>query len=140
MNMPRILAIDYGKKRTGLAVTDPLKIIATGLGTVPSHELIPYLKKYFAAEAVELILIGLPRNLDGSATDATALVEECIRILQKHFPQIPLKKVDERFTSKMAFQSMLDSGLKKKDRQQKGLVDEISATIILQEYLQYNAG
>lgn len=138
--MPRILAIDYGKKRTGLAVTDPLKIIATGLGTVPSHELVPYLKKYFAAEAVELILIGLPRNLDGSATDATALVEECVRILHKHFPQIPVKKVDERFTSKMAFQSMLDSGLKKKDRQQKGLVDEISATIILQEYLQYHAG
>lgn len=138
--MPRILAIDYGKKRTGLAVTDPLKIIASGLGTVPSHELVPYLKKYFAAEAVELIIIGLPRNLDGSATDATALVEECIRILHKHFPQIPIKKVDERFTSKMAFQSMLDSGLKKKDRQQKGLVDEISATIILQEYLQYHAG
>ena len=138
--MPRILAIDYGKKRTGLAVTDPLKIIASGLATVPSHELVPYLKKYFAAEAVELILIGLPRNLDGSATDATALVEECIRVLHKHFPQIPIKKMDERFTSKMAFQSMIDSGLKKKDRQQKGLVDEISATIILQEYLQYHAG
>ncbi len=138
--MPRILAIDYGKKRTGLAVTDPLKIIASGLGTIPSHELVPYLKKYFAAEAVELILIGMPRNLDGSATDATALVEECVRILRKHFPQIPVKQVDERFTSKMAFQSMIDSGLKKKDRQQKGLVDEISATIILQEYLQYHAG
>ena len=134
------MAIDYGKKRTGLAVTDPLKIIASGLGTIPSHELVPYLKKYFAAEAVELILIGLPRNLDGSATDATALVQECVRILQKHFPQIPVKQVDERFTSKMAFQSMIDSGLKKKDRQQKGLVDEISATIILQEYLQYHAG
>ncbi|WP_119078972.1 Holliday junction resolvase RuvX [Chitinophaga alhagiae] len=138
--MPRILAIDYGKKRTGLAVTDPLKIIASGLGAIPSHELVPYLKKYFAAEAVELILIGLPRNLDGSNTHATPLVEECIRILHKHFPQIPVKKVDERFTSKMAFQSMLDSGLKKKDRQQKGLVDEISATILLQEYLQYHAG
>ncbi len=132
------MAIDYGKKRTGLAVTDPLKMIASGLGTVPSHELIPYLKKYFAAEAVELILIGMPRNLDGSATDATALVQECIRILGKHFPDMPLKQVDERFTSKMAFQSMLDSGMKKKDRQQKGLVDEISATILLQEYLQYN--
>lgn len=138
--MGRILAIDYGKKRTGLAVTDPLKIIASGLGAIPSHELVPYLKKYLAAEAVELILIGLPRNLDGSATDATALVEECVRILHKHFPQVPIKKVDERFTSKMAFQSMLDSGMKKKDRQQKGLVDEISATILLQEYLQYHAG
>lgn len=132
------MAIDYGKKRTGLAVTDPLKMIASGLGTVPSHELIPYLKKYFAAEAVELVLIGMPRNLDGSATDATALVQECIRILGKHFPDMPVKQVDERFTSKMAFQSMLDSGLKKKDRQQKGLVDEISATILLQEYLQYH--
>ncbi|MGE7776946.1 Holliday junction resolvase RuvX [Chitinophaga sp. NPDC101104] len=136
--MPRIMAIDYGKKRTGLAVTDPLKMIATGLGMVPSHELIPFLKKYFAAEAVELIIIGMPRNLDGSATDATALVQECIRILKKHFPEMPLKQMDERFTSKMAFQSMLDSGLKKKDRQQKGLVDEISATILLQEYLQFN--
>lgn len=132
------MAIDYGKKRTGLAVTDPLKMIASGLGTVPSHELIPYLKKYFAAEAVELLLIGMPRNLDGSSTDATALVQECIRILGKHFPDMPVKQVDERFTSKMAFQSMLDSGMKKKDRQQKGLVDEISATILLQEYLQYN--
>ncbi|MGX5819608.1 Holliday junction resolvase RuvX [Chitinophaga lutea] len=138
--MPRIMAIDYGKKRTGLAVTDPLKIIASGLATVPSHELIPYLKKYFDTEPVELILIGLPRNLDGSVTDGTALAEECARILQKHFPQIPLRKVDERFTSKMAFQSMIDSGLKKKDRQQKGLVDEISATILLQEYLQFHGG
>lgn len=138
--MPRILAIDYGKKRVGLAVTDPLKIIASGLGTILSHELIPYLKKYFAAEPVELILIGLPRNLDGSVTDATALVEECIRILKKHFPDMPLKKIDERFTSKMAFQSMLDSGMKKKDRRDKGLVDEISATIMLQEYLHHNAG
>ncbi len=138
--MPRILAIDYGKKRTGLAVTDPLKIIASGLGTIPSHDLIPFLKKYFAAEPVELVLIGLPRNLDGSATDATALVEECVRIIAKHFPDLPLRKVDERFTSKMAFRNMIDSGMKKKDRQRKGLVDEISATIILQEYLQHHNG
>lgn len=133
--MPRIIAIDYGKKRTGLAVTDPLQLIASGLTTVATHELIPYLKKYFAAEAVEAILIGEPKNLDGSATDATSLVTECIRILKKHFPDMPVKKIDERFTSKMAFQTMIDSGLKKKDRQNKGLVDEISATIILQEYL-----
>ncbi|WP_343667448.1 Holliday junction resolvase RuvX [Chitinophaga sp.] len=133
--MGRILAIDYGKKRTGLAVTDPLQIIATGLTTVPSQTLIPYLKKYFETEQVELILIGEPRNLDGSNTDATALAAECVRILKKHFPNIPLKQVDERFTSKMAFQTMIDSGLKKKDRQNKALVDEISATIILQEYL-----
>ncbi|PWV50743.1 Holliday junction resolvase RuvX [Chitinophaga sp. S165] len=135
--MARILAIDYGKKRTGLAVTDPLQMIATGLTTVPTHDLIPYLKKYLAQESVELFLIGDPKNLDGEATDATALVTECVRILQKNFPQVPVKKVDERFTSKLAFRSMIDSGMKKKDRQNKGLVDEISATIILQEYLQY---
>ncbi|RAJ87725.1 putative Holliday junction resolvase [Chitinophaga dinghuensis] len=134
--MPRIMAIDYGKKRTGLAVTDPLQLIASGLTTVSTHDLIPYLKKYFAAEAVETIVIGEPKNLDGTATDATALVTECIRILKKNFPDIPVVKMDERFTSKMAFQSMLDSGLKKKDRQNKALVDEISATIILQEYMQ----
>ncbi|SHN77542.1 Holliday junction resolvase RuvX [Chitinophaga sp. CF418] len=135
--MARVLAIDYGKKRTGLAVTDPLQMIASGLTTVATHDLIPYLKKYLAQESVELILIGEPKNLDGGATDATALVTECVRILQKNFPEIPVKKVDERFTSKLAFRSMIDSGLKKKDRQNKGLVDEISATIILQEYLQY---
>ncbi|RAJ02577.1 putative Holliday junction resolvase [Chitinophaga skermanii] len=134
--MARIIAIDYGRKRTGLAVTDPLKIIASGLTTVPSHELIKYLKNYFATEEVELILIGEPKNLKGEATDATPLVQQCIKQLQKNFPNIPVKKLDERFTSKMAFQSMIDSGLKKKDRQDKGLVDEISATILLQEYLQ----
>ncbi|WP_339071756.1 Holliday junction resolvase RuvX [Chitinophaga sp. 180180018-2] len=130
------MAIDYGKKRTGLAVTDPLQLIASGLTTVATHDLVPFLKKYFATEPVEKILIGEPRNLDGNATDATALVTECIRILGKNFPTIPVVKVDERFTSKMAFRSMIDSGLKKKDRQNKALVDEISATIILQEYLQ----
>jgi putative Holliday junction resolvase len=135
--MARILAIDYGKKRTGLAVTDPLQMIATGLTTVATHDLIPYLKKYLSQEAVEMFLIGEPKNLDGGATDATALVVECVRILQKNFPDVPVKKVDERFTSKMAFQTMIDSGLKKKDRQNKGLVDEISATIILQEYLHH---
>lgn len=133
--MARIMAIDYGKKRTGLAVTDPLQLIASGLITVLTHELIPYLKKYMAAEPVELMLIGEPKNLDGSSTDATALVTECIRILHKNFPDLPVKKIDERFTSKMAFQTMIDSGLKKKDRRNKALVDEISATIILQEYL-----
>jgi putative Holliday junction resolvase len=135
--MGRILSIDYGKKRTGLAVTDPLQLIASGLTTVPTHELIPFLKKYMATETVSEIIIGEPKNLDGSATDATALVTECIRILRKHFPDMPVKKIDERFTSKLATRSMLDSGLKKKDRQNKALVDEISATILLQEYLQY---
>ncbi|SEW54776.1 Holliday junction resolvase RuvX [Chitinophaga arvensicola] len=133
--MARLMAIDYGKKRTGLAVTDPMQLIASGLTTVATHDLIPFLKKYFAAEPVETIVIGEPKHLDGNATHATPLVEECIRIIKKNFPEIPVVKVDERFTSKMAFQTMIDSGLKKKDRQNKALVDEIAATIMLQEYL-----
>jgi len=133
--MARLMAIDYGKKRTGLAVTDPMQMIASGLTTVATHDLIPFLKKYFAAEPVETIVIGEPKHLDGNATHATPLVEECIRIIKKNFPDIPVVKVDERFTSKMAFQTMIDSGLKKKDRQNKALVDEIAATIMLQEYL-----
>src|SRR5687767_5760046 len=99
--MGRILSIDSGKKRTGLAVTDPLQLIASGLTTVPTHELIPFLKKYMTTETVTEIIIGDPKNLDGSATDATALVTECIRILHKHFPALPVKKIDERFTSKL---------------------------------------
>lgn len=134
--MPRILAIDYGGKRTGLAVTDPLQIIATGLATIESRELIPYLKKYFLNEAVELIVIGLPKNWDESDTHGTPLVHAAIKKLQKEFPQIPLKTVDERYTSKMAKSAMLEMGMKKKDRQVKGNVDIIAATIILQEYLQ----
>lgn len=133
--MPRILSIDYGLKRTGLAVTDPLKIIATGLTTVDSKQLIPFLKDYFSKEEVELILIGEPKNWDDSATHATPLVEECIKELEKNFPRIPIKKVDERYTSKMAKDSMLEMGLKKKQRRNKKLLDEIAATILLQEYL-----
>lgn len=133
--MPRILCIDYGLKRTGLAVTDPLQIIATGLTTIHSKELIPFLKDYFAREPVELILIGWPTNWDESATHATPLVEKCIKELQKHFPQMPVQKVDERYTSKMAKDAMLEMGLKKKERRNKALVDEIAATIMLQEYL-----
>ena len=133
--MARIICIDYGLKRTGLAVTDPLKIIATGLATVESLKLISFLKDYFIKEPVELILIGEPKNLDDSDTDATSLVEKCIRELQKNFPAIPIQKVDERFSSKMATRAMVEMGLKKKDRRNKALVDEISATILLQEYL-----
>jgi putative Holliday junction resolvase len=133
--MARILAIDYGGKRTGLAVTDPLQIIATGLSTIESKQLIPYLKKYFLTEAVELIIIGLPKNWDESDTHGTPLAEAAIKKLQKSFPQIPLKTVDERYTSKMAKDAMLQMGMKKKDRQIKGNVDIIAATIILQEYL-----
>jgi putative Holliday junction resolvase len=134
-SLPRILAIDYGLKRTGLAVTDPLQIIATGLTTVESRQLIPFLKDYFSKEAVEMIVIGEPKNMDDSDTHATPLVEKCIKELQKNFPNIPVKKVDERFTSKLASQAMLDMGLKKKQRRNKALVDEIAATILLQDYL-----
>ena len=133
--MPRILAIDYGLKRTGIAVTDPLQIIATGLTTVDSKQLIPFLKDYFSKEQVELIIIGEPKNWDDTDTHATPLVEKCIKELQKNFPAIPIKKVDERFTSKMAKDSMFEMGLKKKERRNKALVDEIAATIMLQEYM-----
>jgi putative Holliday junction resolvase len=136
--MARILAIDYGGKRTGLAVTDPLQIIATGLETIHSKDLIPYLKKYFAAEQVELIIIGLPVNWDETDTHGTPLVKAAINSLKKNFPEIPIKTVDERYTSKMAKDAMLQMGMKKKDRQVKGNVDIIAATIILQEYLQSN--
>lgn len=134
--MARILCIDYGLKRTGLAVTDPLQIIATGLMTIESQKLIPFLKDYFQKEPVELILIGEPKNWDESPTHATPLVEAIIKRLKKEFPAIPIQTIDERYTSKLAKQSMLDMGLKKKQRRNKALVDEIAATIMLQEYLQ----
>ena len=134
--MARILAIDYGGKRTGIAVTDPLQIIATGLTTIDSKELIPFLKKYFLQEQVELVIIGLPKNLDDSDTHGTPLVEAAIKKMQKEFPNMPLKTVDERYTSKMAKDAMLEMGMKKKDRQVKANVDRIAATILLQEYLQ----
>ena len=133
--MPRIISIDYGLKRTGLAVTDPLQIIATGLTTVESKQLIPFLRDYFSKEQVERIIIGEPKNMDDSDTHATPLVEKCIKELQKNFPNVPVTKVDERFTSKMASQAMIDMGLKKKQRRDKALVDEVAATILLQDYL-----
>lgn len=134
--MARIVAIDYGGKRTGIAVTDPLQIIATGLATIDSKELIPYLKKYCEEEAVELMIIGLPLNWDDSDTHATPLVKAAIKKLKKKFPDMPIKTVDERYTSKMAKDAMLEMGMKKKDRRVKGNVDVIAATIMLQEYLQ----
>lgn len=134
--MARILSIDYGGKRTGIAVTDPMQIIATGLTTIDSRELIPFLKKYFATEQVELIIIGMPVNWDESDTHATPLVKEAIKKLKKEFPAMPIREVDERYTSKMAKDAMLQMGLKKKDRRDKKLVDEIAATIMLQEYMQ----
>ena len=133
--MARILSIDYGGKRTGLAVTDPLQIIATGLETIESKELIPWLKKYLQQEEVELIIIGLPKNWDETDTHGTPLVEAAIKKIKKEFPAIPLKTVDERYSSKMAKDAMLEMGMKKKDRRVKGNVDVIAATIILQEYL-----
>lgn len=133
--MARILCIDYGLKRTGLAVTDPLQIIATGLTTIESRELIPFLKKYFLSEPTELILIGEPRNWDDSETHATPLVRKAIEKLKKEFPAIPIQSVDERNTSKDAKRAMVEMGLKKMQRRNKALVDEIAATIMLQEWL-----
>jgi putative holliday junction resolvase len=133
--MARILAIDYGKKRTGIAVTDPMQIIATGLTTIDSHELIPFLKKYFETEQVELIIIGMPLNLDDSDTHGTEPAKKAIERIQKAFPQMPIKEVDERYTSKMAKTAMIEMGMKKKDRQVKGNVDVIAAAIMLQEYM-----
>ena len=134
--MARIIAIDYGLKRTGLAVTDPFQIIATGLTTIESPRLINFLKDYFSKEPVELVIIGDPRNWDDSDTHATPLVREVIARLKKKFPTIPVETVDERYTSKMASQAMIDMGMKKMQRRNKALVDEIAATIMLQEYLQ----
>lgn len=136
--MARIICIDYGGKRTGIAVTDPFKIIATALDTVPTKDLIAFLKKYFASEEVELLLIGYPLNLDDSPTHGTALVKTAIKQLIKEFPNLPIKQVDERFTSKLASRAMVEMGMKKKDRQKKENTDMIAATIMLQEYLQNN--
>lgn len=134
--MPRIIALDYGKKRTGIAVTDPIQIIATGLDTVDSNELIGYLKKYILTEPVEKIIIGYPLNLDDSPTDATPLVEKFINKFGNVFPQIPVIKIDERFTSVMASRAITGMGLKKKDREKKELIDVTSAVMMLQEYLE----
>ena len=133
--MGRIIALDYGKKRTGIAVTDPLKIIATGLTTVDSQTLFDFLKDYIAKEPVEKILIGDPLNLDGTETDSTAAVKHCIRRLKNTFPNIPIVTIDERYTSKLASKAMVEMGMKKKERQKKGIRDEVAATMMLQEYL-----
>ena len=135
--MARILAIDYGEKRTGIAVTDELQIIASGLTTVPTNELFNFLKDYLSTEQVELFLVGEPKQKDGTTSQSETLIDSFLNKLMGWFPKIPVERVDERFTSKMAFQTMIDSGLNKKQRQNKALVDEISATIILQSFL-YN--
>ncbi|QNM86051.1 Holliday junction resolvase RuvX [Polaribacter pectinis] len=133
--MARILAIDFGKKRTGIAVTDEMQIIASGLTTVNTEELIPFLKEYTTKEKVELFLVGKPKQMDNSDSESEALILPFLKKLEKQIPQIPIIRIDERFTSKMAFQTMIDSGMKKKQRRNKAMVDEISATIILQSYL-----
>jgi len=133
--MARILAIDYGKKRTGIAVTDTLQIIASGLTTVATPELLNFLKEYTKKEKVALILVGKPLQMNNKPSESEALIKPFLVQLKNEFSHISIERVDERFTSKMAFQSMIEGGLKKKKRQNKALVDEISATIILQSYL-----
>ncbi|MEX0997676.1 MAG: Holliday junction resolvase RuvX [Flavobacteriaceae bacterium] len=135
--MARILAIDFGTKRTGIAVTDELQLIASGLTTVETKNLLTFLKDYVTKEKVELFLVGEPKRMDDTPSDVEVHIAAFIKKLNVAIPEIPVKRVDERFTSKMAFQTMIDSGLKKKQRRNKALIDEISATIILQEYL-YN--
>jgi len=131
----RVVAIDYGNKRVGIAVTDPLKLIATPLDTVHAKDILDFLKAYTQKEAVEAFVVGMPKNLDNNPTDVTSAVVGFVRKLKKELPDIPVHTVDERFTSKMAFQAMIDGGLKKKDRRNKETVDKVSATIILQSYL-----
>jgi len=133
--MARILAIDYGTKRTGIAITDELQIIASGLTTVNTKEIFSFLKTYTSKEQVELFLVGEPKQMDNTASESEVFISKFLDKLEKRFPNIPVKRVDERFTSKMAFQTMIDSGLKKNQRKNKALVDEISATLILQSYL-----
>ena len=133
--MARIISLDIGKKRTGVAVSDPLQIIATALATVDSGELIGYLKKYIAKEPVEMVLVGYPLNFDNTPTDATPIVEKFIVKFGNVFPEMPVEKIDERMTSKMASQAIAGMGLKKKDREQKELIDAVSAVMMLQEYL-----
>lgn len=133
--MGRLLAIDYGTKRTGIAITDELKLIASGLTTVNTKELLKFLKKYFTSENVDVVLIGEPRQRDGTQSLIEVEIKKFVIILSEAFPKLKIVRVDERFTSKIALQTMIDSGLKKKQRQNKELIDEISATIILQDYL-----
>lgn len=137
--MGRILAIDYGQKRVGLAVTDELKIIATALATVPSGEVMTYLKKYISGNAVECFVVGEPKQMNNTASESAKYIEPFIRRLRSEFPEIPVERVDERFTSLIATQTIRNSGAKKKDRRDKSLVDTVSAVIILQSYMESKA-
>jgi putative pre-16S rRNA nuclease len=134
--MGRIMAIDYGRKRSGIAVTDELQIIATGLTTVASHDLLQFLKDYITKEKVDCFVIGEPRQMNNQPSESLSYIKPFVSRLKQEFPLIPVEMMDERFTSKMAFQTMIDGGLKKKDRRDKELVDTISATIILQSFME----
>ena len=134
--MGRILAIDYGQKRVGIEVTDENRLIANALTTIPSADVITFLQNYIAKENVDLLVVGEPKQVNNKASESTKFINPFLKQLQKTFPDIPIERMDERFTSKMAFQTMIDAGLGKKARQNKALVDAISATIILQSYLE----
>jgi putative Holliday junction resolvase len=134
--MGRIIALDYGKKRVGIAVTDELQIIANALTTVNSNEILPYLKKYIASETVSCIVVGKPMQMNYTESESEKFITPFLKSLSKNFPDIPVVRADERFTSKIAFQTMIDSGINKKNRQNKELIDSISATIILQTYME----
>jgi len=136
--LARILALDYGTKRTGIAITDELQIIASGLTTVNTKKIFSFLTEYLKNEKVELFIVGEPKQMNNTESESEQFIRPFITKLNQTFPKIPIKRIDERFTSKIAFQSMIDSGLKKKQRQNKALIDEISATLILQSYLQQN--
>lgn len=135
--MGRLIAIDYGTKRTGIAITDELQLIASGLTTVSTNELIPFLKEYMDSEKVDVMIVGEPKQKDGTHSDVEVYIQKFLKKFTKVFPALEIIRVDESYTSKMAFQTMIDSGLKKMQRRNKALIDEISATIILQDYL-YN--
>jgi len=133
--LARVLALDYGEKRTGIAVTDELQIIASGLATIETKSIFSFLTTYLKKENVELFIVGEPKQMDNTASESEQFIKLFIEKLRTTFPKIPVKRIDERFTSKIAFQSMIESGLNKKQRQNKSLIDEISATLILQSYL-----
>lgn len=134
--MGRIIAVDYGTKRVGIAVTDPMRIIASPLDTVHSTELVSFLEKYIASEEVDVLVIGLPKRLNNTDSDITQLIREFTVYMSRKFPQLKIENVDERFTSKIAFNAMIDGGMKKKKRQEKGTIDKLSATVILQSYME----
>ncbi|HRY98612.1 MAG TPA: Holliday junction resolvase RuvX [Bacteroidales bacterium] len=137
--MGRIMAIDYGRKRVGLAVTDELQLIATGLDTVPAHTIFDYLRDYLSRENVDLFVVGKPTRLDNTPSEAQVFTEPFVKKLRKLFPTVPVERIDERFTSGMASRAILEAGAKKKDRQRKDLIDKVSATIILQSFMESKA-